>query len=99
MSVAVGCFGKRLSMLTKLVKWWLNLDWSWLVQDAPQEPEQVYEVFLQARGEWYVYRFTELTRWQAARYAYHDARLTSDECDQLVKMIRDCGREEIRISV
>jgi hypothetical protein len=87
-------------MLTKLVQWWINLDWSWLVQPAPDEQQpQVYEVFLNVRGEWYVYRFTELTRWQAARYACFDARLTLDECDRLAKMIRDCGREEIRVTV
>jgi hypothetical protein len=98
-SVAVGCFGKRLSMLTKLVKWWLNLDWSWLVQVEPDEPEQVYTVYLLARGHWYVYRFAESYRWETAAKAYHDARLTNEERDQLVKMIRECGREEIRISV
>jgi hypothetical protein len=85
-------------MLTKLVQWWINLDWSWLVQPAPDEqPPQVYEVFLYVRGEWYVYRFTEQTRWQAARCACFDARLTAEECDQLVKMIRNCGREEVTV--
>jgi len=57
-------------------------------------------VFLHVRGEWYVYRFTEQTRQQAAAYASLDAAyLTADECDHLVKMIRDCGREEIRVTV
>jgi hypothetical protein len=84
-------------MLTKLIQWWINLDWSWLVQPAPEE--QIYTVYLLARGHWYVYRFTESYRWETAAKAFYDARLTADECDQLVKMIRDCGREEIRVTV